>query len=243
MSSKRSAAALGLGAAAGAVAFYILSRDADNKEALLDGIEAFREGVADVSARVRKAAEAGVQAVVERVTTAAESDPPPPAPAPPKASPLADHEAFDEEGDDEEGDEEPPEEQDEDEALADAREAMASPDGDATPTTGNPSPTVSPFRVTYPIGGGTTPTKPPPEEEDEARALAAALGAADAEEDDESRELADAIDAAADDSLRGEGFIGSRELTSQLLQAADASRAPCRSPFAELGDGKGLPQQ
>ena len=45
MSSKRSAAALGLGAAAGAVAFYILSRDADNKEALLDGIEAFREGV------------------------------------------------------------------------------------------------------------------------------------------------------------------------------------------------------
>ena len=121
---------------------------------------------------------------------------------------------------------------------------MASPDGDATPNTGgNPSPTVSPFRVTYPIGGGTTPTKPPPEEEDEARALAAALGAADAEEDDESRELADAIDAAADDSLRGEGFIGSRELTAQLLQAADASRAPCRSPFAELGDGEGLPQQ
>ena len=65
-------------------------------------------------------------------------------------------------------------EQDEDEALADAREAMASPDpaadGDATPTTGNPSPTVSPFRVTYPIGG-TTQTKPPPEELDEARAL------------------------------------------------------------------------
>ena len=149
------------------------------------------------------------------------------------------HEAFDEEGDDEE----PPEEQDEDDALADAREAMASPDGDATPTTGNPSPTVSPFRVTYPIGGGTTPTKPPPEEEDEARALAAALGAADAEEDDESRELADAIDAAADSALVGEGFIGSRELTAQLLQAADASRAPCRSPFAELGDGEGLPQQ
>ena len=45
------------------------------------------------------------------------------------------------------------------------------------------------------------------------------------------------------DALRGEGFIGSRELTSQLLQAADASRAPCRSPFAELGDGEGLPQQ
>ena len=67
--------------------------------------------------------------------------------------------------------------------------------------------------------------KPPPEEEDEARALA------------------DAIDAAASDALRGEGFIGSRELTSQLLQAADASRAPCRSPFAELGDGEGLPQQ
>ena len=102
---------------------------------------------------------------------------------------------------------------------------MASPDGDATPTTGgNPSPTVSPFRVTYPIGGGTPP-KLPPEEEDEARALA------------------DAIDAAADDALRGEGFISSRELTSQLLQAADASRAPCRSPFAELGDGEGLPQQ
>ena len=121
---------------------------------------------------------------------------------------------------------------------------MASPDGDATPNTGgNPSPTVSPFRVTYPIGGGTTPTKPPPEEEDEARALAAALGAADAEEDDESRELADAIDAAASDALRGDGFIGSRELTAQLLQAADASRAPCRSPFAELGDGEGLPQQ
>ena len=95
---------------------------------------------------------------------------------------------------------------------------MASPDagadgakaGDATPTTGNPSPTVSPFRVTYPIGGGTPP-KPPPESEDEA--------------------------------LPGEGFIGSRELTAQLLQAADASRAPCRSPFAELGDGEGLPQQ
>ena len=101
---------------------------------------------------------------------------------------------------------------------------MASPDGDATPNTGgNPSPTVSPFRVTYPIGGGTPP-KPPPEELDEARALAA-------------------IDAAADDALRGEGFIGSRELTAQLLQAADASRAPCRSPFAELGDGEGLPQQ
>ena len=77
---------------------------------------------------------------------------------------------------------------------------------------------MSPFRVTYPIGGGTTPPKPPPpEEQDEARALA--------------------------DALRGEGFIGSRELTSQLLQAADASRAPCRSPFAELGDGEGLPQQ
>ena len=238
MSSKRSAAALGLGAAAGAVAFYVLSSDGDNKEALLDGIESLRESVADMTARVRKAAEAAV----ERVKTAAtESDPPPPAPAPspPKASPLADHEAFDEEGDDEE----PPEEQDEDDALADAREAMASPDGDATPTTGNPSPTVSPFRVTYPIGGGTTPTKPPPEEEDEARALAAALGAADAEEDDESRELADAIDAAASDALRGDGFIGSRELTAQLLQAADASRAPCRSPFAELGDGEGLPQQ
>ena len=236
MSSKRSAAALGLGAAAGAVAFYVLSRDADNKEALLDGVEALREGVADVTARVRKAAEAAMERVTANLK---ESDPPPPAPSPPKASPLADHEAFDEEGDDEE----PPEEQDEDDALADAREAMASPDGDATPTTGNPSPTVSPFRVTYPIGGGTTPTKPPPEEEDEARALAAALGAADAEEDGESRELADAIDAAADDSLRGEGFIGSRELTSQLLQAADASRAPCRSPFAELGDGEGLPQQ
>ena len=220
MSSKRSAAALGLGAAAGALAFYVLSRDDDNKEALLDGLESLREVAADVSARVRKAAEAAM----ERVKTATESDPPPPAPAPspPKASPLADHEAFDEEGDDEE----PPEEQDEDDALADAREAMASPDGDATPNTGgNPSPTVSPFRVTYPIGGGTTPPKPPPEEEDEARALA------------------DAIDAAADDALRGEGFIGSRELTSQLLQAADASRAPCRSPFAELGDGEGLPQQ
>ena len=220
MSSKRSAAALGLGAAAGAVAFYILSRDDDNKEALLDGLESLREVAADVTARVRKAAEGAV----ERLTTATEPDPPaPPAPAPspPKASPLADHEAFDEEGDDEEA----PEEQDEDDALADAREAMASPDGDATPNTGgNPSPTVSPFRVTYPIGGGTPP-KPPPEEEDEARALA------------------DAIDAAADDALRGEGFIGSRELTSQLLQAADASRAPCRSPFAELGDGEGLPQQ
>ena len=218
MSSKRSVAALGLGAAAGAVAFYVLSRDGDNKEALLDGLESLREVAADVTARVRKAADA----VVERVT-AKESDPAPPAPAPspPTASPLADHEAFDEEGDDEE----PPEEQDEDDALADAREAMASPDGDATPTTGgNPSPTVSPFRVTYPIGGGTPP-KPPPEEEDEARALA------------------DAIDAAASDALRGEGFIGSRELTSQLLQAADASRAPCRSPFAELGDGEGLPQQ
>ena len=83
---------------------------------------------------------------------------------------------------------------------------------------------MSPFRVTYPIGGGTPP-KPPPEELDEARALA------------------DAIDAAASDALRGEGFIGSRELTAQLLQAADASRAPCRSPFAELGDGEGLPQQ
>ncbi len=221
MGSRRSAAALGLGAAAGAVAFYILSRDADNKEALLDGIETLREAAADVTARVRKAA----NAVVERATAAADSDPPPaPAPSPPKASPLADHEAFDEEGDDEE----PPEEQDEDDALADAREAMASPDaaadGDATPTTGNPSPHVSPFRVTYPIGGGTTPTKPP-------------------EEEDEEKALADAIDAAADDSLRGEGFIGSRELTSQLLQAADASRAPCRSPFAELGDGEGLPQQ
>ena len=186
---------------------------------------------------MRKAA-AGV---VGRAKGAAGSGPPPPAaPSPPKASPLADHEAFDEEGDDEQ---EAPEEQDEDDALADAREAMASPDGDATPTTGNLSPTVSPFRVTYPIGGGTTPTKPPPEEEDEAQALAAALGAADAEEDDESRELADAIDAAADSALVGEGFIGSRELTAQLLQAADASRAPCRSPFAELGDGEGLPQQ
>ena len=137
MSSRRSAAALGLGAAAGAVAFYILSRDDDNKEALLDGIEALREGVADVSTRVRKAAEAAV----DRFTTAAaDSSPPPqqaPAPSPPKASPLADHEAFDEDGDDEE----PPEEQDEDDALADAREAMASPDGDATPNTGgNPSP-------------------------------------------------------------------------------------------------------
>ena len=79
-----------------------------------------------------------------------------------------------------------------------------------------------PFRVTYPIGGGTPP-KPPPEEQDEERALA------------------DAIDAAADDSLRGEGFIGSKELTAQLLQAADATRAP--SPFAEQGDGEGLPQQ
>jgi len=220
MSSKRSAAALGLGAAAGAVAFYILSRDDDNKEALLDGLESLREGVADVTARVRKAAEAAV----ERVTAAADSGPPAqpaPAPSPPKASPLADHEAFDEEGDDEQ---EAPEEQDEDDALADAREAMASPDGDATPNTGgNPWPTVSPFRVTYPIGGGTTPTKPP--------------------EEDEEKALADAIDAAADDSLRGEGFIGSRELTAQLLQAADASRAPCRSPFAELGDGEGLPQQ
>ena len=136
MSSKRSAAALGLGAAAGAVAFYILSRDDDNKEALLDGLESLREVAADVTARVRKAAEGAV----ERLTTATEPDPPaPPAPAPspPKASPLADHEAFDEEGDDEE----PPEEQDEDDALADAREAMASPDGDATPNTGgNPSP-------------------------------------------------------------------------------------------------------
>jgi len=219
MSSRRSAAALGVGAAAGALAFYVLSRDDDNKEALLDGLESLREVAADVTARVRKAA----KGAVERFTTATEPDPPaPPAPAPspPKASPLADHEAFDEEGDDEEA----PEEQDEDDALADAREAMASPDGDATPTTGNPSPTVSPFRVTYPIGGGTPP-KPPPEEEDEARALA------------------DAIDAAASDALRGEGFIGSRELTSQLLQAADASRAPCRSPFAELGDGEGLPQQ
>ena len=63
------------------------------------------------------------------------------------------------------------------------------------------------------------------------------------EEEDEERALADAIDAAASDALRGEGFIGSRELTAQLLQAADASRAPCRSPFAELGDGEGLPQQ
>ena len=209
MSSKRSAAALGLGAAAGAVAFYVLSRDDDNKEALLDGLESLREGVADVTARVRKAAEA----VVERVTAAADSGPsPPPAPAPspPKASPLADHEAFDEEGDDEEGDEEPPEEQDEDDALADAREAM----GDATPTTRDSSPAVSPPRITYPIGG-TTPTKPSEEE----------------------------IDAAVDELLRGEGFIGSQELTSQLLQAADASRAPCRSPFAELGDGEGLPQQ
>ena len=222
MSSKRSAAALGLGAAAGAVAFYILSRDDDNKEALLDGIEALREGVADVTTRVRKAAEAAVERVKTAAADSAPPPPPAPAPSPPKASPLADHEAFDEEGDDEE---EPPEEQDEDDALADAREAMASPDGDATPNTGgNPSPTVSPFRVTYPIGGGTPP-KPPPEEEDEARALA------------------DAIDAAASDALRGEGFIGSRELTSQLLQAADASRAPCRSPFAELGDGEGLPQQ
>ena len=216
MSSRRSAAALGLGAAAGAVAFYVLSRDDDNKEALLDGIEALREGVADVSTRVRKAAEAAVQRFT---TAAADSDPPAPPPSPPKASPLADHEAFDEEGDDEE----PPEEQDEDDALADAREAMASPDGDKTPTTGNPSPNVSPFRVTYPIGGGT-PTKPP-------------------EEEDEEKALADAIDAAASDALRGEGFIGSRELTAQLLQAADASRAPCRSPFAELGDGEGLPQQ
>ena len=219
MSSRRSAAALGLGAAAGAVAFYVLSRDGDNKEALLDGIESLREGIADVTARVRKAAEAAV----ERVTAAADSSPPPPpapAPSPPKASPLADHEAFDEEGNDEE---EPPEEQDEDDALADAREAMASPDGDATPTTGgNPSPTVSPFRVTYPIGGGTTPTKAP-------------------EEEDEEAALADAIDAAADDALRGEGFIGSKELTSQLLQVADATRAP--SPFAEQGDGEGLPQQ
>jgi len=102
---------------------------------------------------------------------------------------------------------------------------MASPDGDATPNTGgNPSPTVSPFRVTYPIGGGTTPTKAP-------------------EEEDEEAALADAIDAAASDALRGEGFIGSRELTAQLLHAADASRAPCRSPFAELGDGEGGPQQ
>ena len=101
---------------------------------------------------------------------------------------------------------------------------MASPDGDRTPTTGNPSPNVSPFRVTYPIGGGTTPTKPP-------------------EEEDEEKALADAIDAAASDARRGEGFIGSKELTAQLLQAADASRAPCRSPFAELGDGEGLPQQ
>ena len=187
--------------------------------ALLDGLESLREVAADVTARVRKAAEGAV----ERLTTATEPDPPaPPAPAPspPKASPLADHEAFDEEGDDEE---EPPEEQDEDDALADAREAMASPDGDKTPTTGNPSPNVSPFRVTYPIGGGT-PTKPP-------------------EEEDEEKALADAIDAAASDALRGEGFIGSRELTTQLLQAADASRAPCRSPFAELGDGEGLPQQ
>ena len=101
---------------------------------------------------------------------------------------------------------------------------MASPDGDATPNTGgNPSPTVSPFRVTYPIGG-TAPTKSP-------------------EDEDEDKALADAIDAAASDALRGEGFIGSRELTSQLLQAADASRVPCRSPFAELGDGEGLPQQ
>ena len=74
------------------------------------------------------------------------------------------------------------------------------------------------------VGGGTTPTKAP-------------------EEEDEEAALADAIDAAASDALRGEGFIGSRELTSQLLQAADASRAPCRSPFAELGDGEGLPQQ
>ena len=208
MSSKRSAAALGLGAAAGAVAFYVLSRDDDNKEALLDGLESLREGVADVTARVRKAAEA----VVERVTAADSGAPAPPAPAPspPKASPLADHEAFDEEGDDEEGDEEPPEEQDEDDALADAREAM----GDATPTTRDSSPAVSPPRITYPIGG-TTPTKPSEEE----------------------------IDAAVDELLRGEGFIGSQELTSQLLQAADASRAPCRSPFAELGDGEGLPQQ
>ena len=84
MSSKRSAAALGLGAAAGALAFYVLSRDDDNKEALLDGLESLREVAADVSARVRKAAEAAM----ERVKTATESDPPPPAPAPspPKAS-------------------------------------------------------------------------------------------------------------------------------------------------------------
>ena len=76
--------------------------------------------------------------------------------------------------------------------------------------------------MTYPIGGGTTPTKAP-------------------EEEDEEAALADAIDAAADDALRGEGFIGSKELTSQLLQVADATRAP--SPFAEQGDGEGLPQQ
>ena len=40
MSSKRSAAALGLGAAAGALAFYVLSRDDDNKETFLDGVDA-----------------------------------------------------------------------------------------------------------------------------------------------------------------------------------------------------------
>ena len=66
-----------------AVAFYILSRDADNKESLLDGIEALREGVADVTARVRKAAEAAV----ERVTAAADSGPPAPPPASPARRP------------------------------------------------------------------------------------------------------------------------------------------------------------
>ena len=112
----------------------------------LDGIEAFREGVADVSARVRKAAEAGVQARrrAPRHDQAASQIHRRRRPRRRKASPLADHEAFDEEGDDDdEEDDEPPEEQDEDDALADAREAMASPDGaDADQRApGKPSPT------------------------------------------------------------------------------------------------------
>jgi len=176
MALKRNAAALGVGAAA--VALYVLSRDDEKKDALLDAFEDIREGVAGAIVRVRAAADA----IVERVT-APESDPPAPPPAAaasplqrlfkevaPMASPLADHEAFDEE--------EAPEDQDEDDALADAADAIAThpaavpsfvPSGDTTPLTTNPSPTVSPFKVTYPIGG--TPTKPPPEEEDEARAL------------------------------------------------------------------------
>ena len=289
MSLKRNAAAFGVGAAVAAL--YVLSRDDETKDALLDAFEDIREGVAGAIERVRAAADA----IVERVT-APESDPPAPPPAAaasplqrlfkevaPMASSLADHEAFDEE--------EAPEDQDEDDALADAADAIAThpaavpsfvPSGDTTPLTANPSPTVSPFKVTYPIGG--TPTKPPPEEEDEARALADAIDAAADDADEkvvmrlateaealaildeqdsgavmdnfleararadadaaaaDARSFADAIDAAADDALRGEGFIGSQELTAQLLQVADASRVP-PSPFAELSRDEALPPQ